>query len=71
MNIFRLVGMALFVMGVVLVVIGLNASDAPADQLSNAITGQYTDRTMWYLVVGIAAAVTGGLLAAFGARLKT
>jgi hypothetical protein len=29
------------------------------DQVSNAITGRFTDQTMWYLILGIAAAVGG------------
>jgi hypothetical protein len=44
------------------------ASNAPVDQLSNALTGRFTDRTMWYLIAGIAAAVGGAALVAFGRR---
>jgi LPXTG-motif cell wall-anchored protein len=38
------------------------------EQVSNAITGRFTDQTMWYLILGIAAAVGGVLLFAFGRR---
>jgi LPXTG-motif cell wall-anchored protein len=38
------------------------------DQISEALTGRYTDHTMWYLILGIVAAVGGGLLALFGKR---
>ena len=44
------------------------ATNAPMDQVSNAITGRFTDQTMWYLILGIAAAVGGVLLVAFGRR---
>ncbi len=64
----RLIGFVLLAVGVVLLGFGLNAADAPADQISEALTGQYTDRTMWYLIGGSAAAVAGGLLAFLGAK---
>jgi hypothetical protein len=43
-----------------------HASNAPLDQLSNALTGRFTDQTMWYFVLGAAAALGGALLALFG-----
>lgn len=66
MNPLRIVGIVLFVVGIVLLGFAHNASEAPIDQLSNALTGTHTDRTMWYLISGIAAAVGGVLLALFG-----
>ena len=66
MNPMRILGIVLFIVGVVLLGFALNASEAPIDKLSNALTGTHTDRTMWYLVSGIAAAVGGALLALFG-----
>jgi hypothetical protein len=62
----RLVGLIVLVIGVILLGFGINATDAPVDQISETFTGKYTDRTMWYLVGGGAAIVAGGLLAAFG-----
>jgi hypothetical protein len=38
------------------------------DQLATALTGQHTDRTMWYMLFGIGAAVGGGYMALFGRR---
>jgi len=38
------------------------------EELSNTITGRYSDNTMWTFAAGVAAAVGGGLLALFGAR---
>jgi hypothetical protein len=64
----RLVGLIVLVIGVILLGFGLNATDAPVDQISETLTGKYTDRTMWYLVSGGAAIVAGGLLALFGNR---
>ena len=55
-------------LGVFLLVFAYQASDAPMDQLSNTLTGRYTDQTMWYMMLGIAAAVTGGVLVLSGIR---
>lgn len=64
----RILGAIVFVIGVVLLILAYNATNAPLEELSNTFTGRYSDRTMWYLVLGIAAAVGGGLLATFGNR---
>ncbi len=64
----RILGAIVFVIGVVLLILAYNATNAPLEELSNTLTGRYSDRTMWYLVLGIAAAVGGGLLATFGNR---
>ena len=68
MEINRILGAIVFAIGVVLLILAYNASNAPLEELSNTLTGRYSDRTMWYLVLGIAAAVGGGLLATFGNR---
>jgi len=70
MNNIKILGITLAVIGAVLLVVGYRASGTPVDQLSDAFTGSYTDRTMLYLVAGVAAVVGGGLLAAFGTRSK-
>ncbi len=64
----RIIGVVIFAIGVVLLGFAFNSTDAPLEQLSNTITGRYSDETMWYFAVGIAAAVGGGLLATFGSR---
>lgn len=69
MNIQRIAGIALLVIGLVLIVAGLNASDSLADRWSNFFTGHYTDNTVWYLAAGIASAVVG-LVLAFSGRLR-
>src|SRR4051812_11974115 len=47
-------GIAIFAVGVVLIAMGYRASGAPIDQISDALTGRYTDRTMWYIIGGVA-----------------
>lgn len=58
-NIFGLVAL---VVGGVLLYFAWQASQAPVEQMSEALTGRYTDNTMWYLVGGIIAVVAGALL---------
>jgi uncharacterized membrane protein len=69
MNIQRVAGIALLVVGLVLVVVGMNAADSLADRWSNFFTGHYTDSTVWYIVAGIAFAVIGLMLATVGRRM--
>jgi hypothetical protein len=57
------VGIALLVVGVVLMIFGMQASASLGSRLSELFTGAPSDRTIWLLVVGVAAAIVGlGLL---------
>ena len=58
----KILGIVLLVAGGVLVFFGLNATEAPADELTEAFTGRYSDQTMWYLIGGGVAAVLGLVL---------
>lgn len=66
MNSKRSLGLALLVVGVILLLFGLNASDSVTDTVNEGLTGRYTDKTMWYIVGGAALAVGGAALALFG-----
>jgi ABC-type phosphate transport system permease subunit len=67
----RIAGIVLLVVGVILFIIGMNASDSFADRMSNFFTGHFTDATVWYIVFGIAAAVAGLLLTTLGGGRTT
>jgi drug/metabolite transporter (DMT)-like permease len=67
----RIAGVILLVAGVVLFVVGMNASDSLADRWSNFFTGHFTDTTVWYMVGGVAAAVVGLILLGTGGRVGT
>ena len=69
MNTQPIAGIILLVAGIVLFVIGMNASDSFADRWSNFFTGHFTDTTVWYMVGGIAAAVCGLVLMSMGGRV--
>jgi Protein of unknown function (DUF3185) len=59
----RVVGIALLVVGVVLIIFGMQASASVGSRLSELFSGTPSDRTIWLLLVGVAAAILGvGLL---------
>jgi uncharacterized membrane protein len=64
----RIVGIVLLVLGVVLLIVGMNASHSTADQVSNTFTGRFTQDTAWYIFGGLAMAIAGFLAVVFGAR---
>ena len=60
-----MMGIALLVVGVVLIVFGMNASASLGSRLSELFTGAPSDRTIWLLLVGVVAAIVGlGLMLA-------
>lgn len=67
-NPLQILGMAVLVLAAVLLVLAWHASNAPLDQVSKALTGRFTDHTMWYVVLGAASAVSGGALLLAGKR---
>ncbi|MFX4223053.1 MAG: DUF3185 family protein [Thalassobaculum sp.] len=62
----RAVGLAIAVVGAVLLGFGLSAADAPLSDLRYELTGQYSGRTMLQIAVGAAALVVGTLMAVRG-----
>ncbi len=73
MNSKQILGIAVLIVGVALVGFAWHASSGSFDQLSgtqtsDALIGQYSNNTMWYLLLGSAAVVGGTLLALFGKR---
>jgi uncharacterized membrane protein len=71
MNQNRIVGLVLLVIGVALLVIGMNSSHSVADQVSDTFRGRFTQATTWYILGGIAAGSLGLLLVLAGSRSKT
>jgi len=64
----RIIGIVVFAIGAVLLGFAFHATNAPLEKLSDTMTGRYSNETMWYFGLGIAALVAGGLLAVFGSR---
>ena len=63
MNSQRLGGIAMVAAGVILFIIGMNASKSVSDRLSNFFTGHFTDETVWFIVGGVALVIIGAMLA--------
>ena len=53
------VGMAFLVVGVVLIMFGRQASASVGSRFSELFTGTPSDRTIWLVVAGVAAAIVG------------
>lgn len=55
----RIIALALIVIGIVLIFLGYQSSQGLDDQLSEAVTGNFTDETIFYWVGGAIAAIAG------------
>jgi ABC-type uncharacterized transport system permease subunit len=53
------IGLAIVVLGIVLLVMGIRESDSIASQFTEFFTGNPTDRAMWLILGGIAAIIVG------------
>lgn len=59
----NIIGLVVLAVGAVLLFFAWRASQAPIDQMSEALTGRFTGNTMWYLMSGLVGVVAGaGLL---------
>ena len=64
----KIVGLVLIILGVVLLYFGVQASDAPLEQARESLTGDYSDRTMLYLIGGAVSAIAGVALFFFAGK---
>ena len=55
----KIASMALLAGGVVLIIIGINATNSFSSDVSRFFTGSPTDKAIWILIGGIVAAVVG------------
>jgi hypothetical protein len=59
----NVVGLVSLVVGVVLIIFGMQASASLGSRLSQLFSGTPSDRTIWLLLVGVVVAILGlGLL---------
>lgn len=59
MNQNKMLGIVLLVVGVIALYFGFNATSSPMEEMTEAFTGQYSDKTMLYLIGGAAAGIAG------------
>jgi Mn2+/Fe2+ NRAMP family transporter len=57
---------AILIAGIVLLVFGINAQDSLASNAKEAVTGTPTDKSMWFIVLGLIGIIVGGLNSFFG-----
>jgi len=62
----KLISLVLLVVGIVLLVYGMSASDSIGSDFSRFFTGSPTDKTMWLIIGGAAASVVGAAGLMFG-----
>jgi hypothetical protein len=55
----RILSLALLVGGVVLIIIGINATNSFSSDVSRFFTGSPTDKDVWMLIGGVIAAIIG------------
>lgn len=55
----RIVSLALLVGGVVLMIVGINATNSFSSDVSRFFTGSPTDKAIWMLIGGIVATIVG------------
>ena len=64
----QILGIVLLAVGILLLVLGYNATQSPAEEVTETLTGRFTDRTTWMLIGGVAGIVGGLALTVFGKR---
>jgi len=62
----RALGMGLFIAGIFLILAGYNVSQSFSSDVSRFFTGTATNKAMWMLIGGVAAAVSGSVLMSRG-----
>lgn len=63
-----MLGIALVVVGAILLYLGWDASQSITEEVRQGLTGTFSDNTTWYFISGAAAVVVGLLLGVFGVK---
>lgn len=70
MNGALVIGLVMLAVGIVLLIFGYNASQSVGEQILEGVTGEYSDRTMGYIIAGVALVVAGVALVVIAGRRK-
>lgn len=62
----QILGLALLVVGAILLYFGFTASLGVGEQIHETVTGRFTNPTVWYFVLGAATGIVGLGLLGFG-----
>ncbi len=55
----RVLALVLLVVGLILLFFAYQSSQSLGDQVTEAVTGRFTDSTTWFMILGAASAVAG------------
>ncbi|WP_394170371.1 DUF3185 family protein [Saccharospirillum alexandrii] len=55
----RVIALVLLVVGLILLFFAYQSSQSLGDQVTEAVTGRFTDSTTWFMILGAASAVAG------------
>jgi len=66
----RILSLVLLVVGSILLFFAYQSSQSLGDQVSEAVTGRFTNATTWFLIIGAGCAVAGFGLLLFGKSAK-
>ncbi|WP_018146289.1 DUF3185 family protein [Thioalkalivibrio sp. AKL6] len=67
----KILAVVLIVVGLILLFFAYRSSQSLGDQVTEAVTGRFTDSTIWFLVLGAASAAAGVGLFFFGKSSRT
>lgn len=61
-----ILAIVLLVVGLILLFFAYQSSQSVGDQVTEALTGRFTDSTIWFLILGAASAAAGVGMLLFG-----
>jgi hypothetical protein len=67
----KVVALVLLVVGLIVLFFAYQSSQSLGDQVTEAVTGRFTDSTTWLLILGAAAVAASGGLLIFGRSTRT
>jgi LPXTG-motif cell wall-anchored protein len=56
----KIPSIAFLIIGIILLVYGLDATNSVSSSVSNAVTGSPTDKSIWLIVLGVLGILSGG-----------
>ena len=59
MNVVFILGILTIIVGVILLGLGINSTQALSERIIEKVSGRYTKNTMWYIIGGISLIVVG------------
>lgn len=62
----KILAIVLLVVGLILLFFAYQSSQSLGDQVTEAVTGRFTDSTIWFLILGAASSAAGVGMLLFG-----